>query len=201
MLNSISQVEKEKNNQVDYNIEYAHIYTDQDFNLEQIASIEKTKEIIQDLEKRKKTYSLVVLIDDYHPHQIKFDQQAFVSKLKNFNLMPDYIAFESKLADYKDDILNSLPPKEARELNKYLQKKEKLNCSFLIVGWYLLRLGFLPFKNQLAIKISKNEKPFCGQEIINILEKKYVSTEVNVSRTIKKSIFKDSLKKINNIFY
>jgi hypothetical protein len=201
MLSLVKSKKNRKDNFVDYNIEYAHIYSDQDFNNEQIASINKTKEVINGLEKHKKTYSLVVLIDDYHPDQIKFDQQKFTNSLKDFGLVPDYITFESRLVDYKEDILNLLPANEVIKFNKYFKKREKLNCSFLIVGWYFLRLGLLPLKDKLIIKISKNRKPFCGKEIINILDEKYTDTEESTHRIIKKTVFKDAVTKIKKVFY
>ena len=189
---------------VDYNIEYAHIYSDGKFDEEQIASVNKTKEIIRDLEKNKKTYSLVVLIDDYHPNKIDFDQNKFnkfIDNLKTLGLTPDYITLESKLVDYKEDILALLPRKEAKEINKYHQKKEKLNCSFLIAGWYLLRLGLLDLKKQTLINVSLKNKPFCGKEIINVLDSKYIESEARAYRIIKKSVFKKNIDKIKNIFY
>jgi len=187
---------KTKDRVVDYSIEYAHIYSDDKFGKEQVESIEKTKKIIKDLKKRKKTFSVVVLIDDYHPDKNNFDKEKFINNLKKAGLAPDYIAFESKLVDYKDDILNLLSYRNAKKLNKYLQKREKLSCSFLIAGWYLLRLGLLPFKNKTAENIAEEEKPIRAKEIINVLDKKYAQSEDNVRMIIRKSVFRDRIEKI-----
>lgn len=200
-INLKNLIKGRKDKFVDYNIEYAHIYSDEQLGQEQISSIEKTKEIIKDLEKNRKTYSLVVLIDDYHPDKTKFNQKKFIGNLKSLGLMPDYISMESKLVDYKEDILNLLPNKEVREINKYHQKKKKLNCSFLITGWYLLRLGLLPVKKKTLINVSLKKKPFCGHKIINVLDSKYIESEAHAYRIIEKSIFKKNIDKIENIFY
>lgn len=191
----------EKDKFVDFNIEYAHIYSDECFGKEQIASIEKTIEIIKDLEKNNKTYSLVALIDDYHPDKNNFDKNKFVNNLRSHGLNPDYVASEAGLVKYKQDILNSLPHKKAKKEKKYLEKREKINCSFLISCWYLLRLGLLPLKGGILVKISKRKVPPYGREIINILNGKYTHSEDHALKIIEKSSFGPNIYKIKNIFY
>lgn len=188
-------------NFVDYNIEYAHIYSDEEFGAEQIAAIVKAKEVIVNLERQNKTYSLTVLIDEYHPNKTKFSVKGFVKKLEKYGLAPDFVGLESKLVAYKQEILGLFSAKEAREFDKFFQKRAKINCSFLIVGWYLTRLGLMPLKKDLLIKISKNNKPFYGRHLMNILDKKYKQTENNAYHVIHKTSQKDHIKDIEVVFY
>jgi len=186
---------------VDYNIEYAHIYSDQQFGREHIAAIKKTKQIINKLARRRKTYTLTVLIDEYHPEGGGLDWRDFIVELERRGLAPDYVGFESKLAGYRKLLLEVLPSKDAIKFEKYFAKRAKLMCSFLIAGWYLARLGIFPIKHKLIRQTSKKRKPFRAKKIINILDKKYKRTEDVVFRIIAKTPFKDYVKDIEQVYY
>ena len=44
----------------EFNVEFAHIYADQEFGQEQIKSILKLKKVVQELQKKKKSSRIVI---------------------------------------------------------------------------------------------------------------------------------------------
>jgi len=181
----------------DYNIEFAHIYSDQQFNKEHEASIEKLKVVIKDLEKNNKTFNLSVLIDEYNPSKHKLSIDQFVKQLENYGIKIDYVGLESKLGIYKDQTLQEIKPKIQREYVMYIENNNKIPCSMLSVIWYLMRLGYLPAKKDVFYKYS-SLKDFPTKKIINILPTYYQEVENKSLKIIQNSRFHD---RINDIEY
>ena len=95
---------------VDYNIEFAHIYSDQsELTDEQIKSAEVTKKIIDSLKKNGKSFVLTLLVDEYHPKFHKLNFNRFLKKLETFGLPPTYIGYESKMVSAAKLLLKSIP--------------------------------------------------------------------------------------------
>lgn len=93
------------NDSVDFNIEYAHIYVSEE-SLESRVFIDKysknieiTKQIVQNLESKDKTYSLNVLIDDYNPFISDVNIDKIYHLLDECELPPDNIMLESDFAN------------------------------------------------------------------------------------------------------
>lgn len=190
-----------ENKKVDYNIEYAHIYTDETFGEEQIKSIELLKKIIIKLNKLNKSYTLTVLIDDYNPKEHFLDINNFINKCEELGYKPDFIAFESRLCSDKDLLLKKMSKKMSKEYKNYIKKAGKIPCSFLIAIWYLKRLGLIKTRKNEVIPLKDKRKPFIGRKIINILPKKYREVETKGLKIIKSTKFREYLNNISDILF
>ncbi|MBU2523415.1 MAG: hypothetical protein KKE23_03955 [Nanoarchaeota archaeon] len=129
--------------EVDYNIEYAHIYADQfaqgeEFGEEHLKSIELTKDLVKRLETEGKTYCLCVLIDNYNA-QFSLNQEQIFNELGGLGLSPDFIVEESLFA--KNEISEKTLAQHLIESlsDKYVKKaKEKTALAIQsnnILGW------------------------------------------------------------------
>jgi len=185
---------------VDYNIEYAHIYADEVFKQEHIDSLNVLELILRILKNDKKSYNLNLLIDEYHPEDKSLDIEDFLSKLKFRGYTPDHLYLESELhKDINLLLANLTDEKHLRDYERYLQRTGKSPCSFLVANWYLKRLGVLPIEN--LKKLSNEAKPFHGNKIINILDKKYKPNEDKALELIKNSRFASCLDNIIYYYY
>jgi len=214
---------------VDYNIEYAHISTDQPrFSLEQKKSIRITKEIIKKFKKQKKTYTLTVLVDDYLPSYSCLDIGHFLLKLRENGLFPDYIAYEHRLTSTAELILEMIPKekKAIRKIEKevshskdviffipphkkfdeigltetyFLNYEARYDTSILMVAWYLFRLGVIDIPDVFRRTASIKSKPFVGKKILNILPEKHKREKEKQVKDLLKATNFSS--KIKNIEY
>lgn len=185
---------------VDYNIEYAHIYSDEVFNQEHIESLNVLALILRILKNDNKNYNLNLLIDEYHPETKDLDVEDFLSKLKFRGYYPDYLHMESALHDEVDTLLVNLTnEKHQRDYQRYFEKNGKSPCSYLVAVWYLKRLGVFPDNN--IKKLTDEDKPFHGHKIINILDKKYKPNEDKALELIKNSNFSQYLDNIIYYYY
>ena len=185
---------------VDYNIEYAHIYSNEVFNHEHTESLDVLDLVLKILKKDNRTYSLNLLIDEYHPGINSLDVDDFLIKLKDKGYYPDFLHLESDLHKDIDFVLENLIKKKlVNEYYRYFEKNGKSPCSYLVAVWYLKRLGILPSNN--IKKLTDKEKNFNGQQIINILSKKYKKSEDKALELIKHSKFRDHANKIIYYYY
>jgi hypothetical protein len=192
---------KKENRKVDYNIEYAHIYADKSFGNEQIKSVEKLKKVTTELDKKKKSYVSVVLIDDYNPEKCSLDNKKFLERLGNLGPKPDFVGFESRLYPDKDFILKEMSSKKRREYENYIEKSKKIPCSLFIAIWYLKRLGFIKTRNEELIPLNKKNKPFVAKNIITILPEEYRDVEKKGLKIIESTRFNNCLNNISDIFF
>lgn len=185
---------------VDYNIEYAHIYSDEVFKQEHIDSLNVLELILRILKNDNKSYNLNLLIDEYHPEINNLDVADFLSKLKFRGYYPDHLYLESELHKDIDGLLaNITSEKHLRDYERYLQRTGKSPCSYLVASWYLKRLGVLPLDN--LQKLTTENKPFSGNKIINILDRKYKPNEDKALELIKNSKFANYLDNIIYYYY
>lgn len=192
---------QKKSHKTDYNIEYAHIYTDESFDINQRDSIKKLEEIINNLDKEKKDFTLTILIDDYNPTSNTLNINNFLKEVEKYGHKPDFIFLESKLVKDKEMLLKEMKDKERREYEKYINKKNKIPCSFLIAIWYLKRLGVISINKNELEQLNKNNKAFIAKKIITILPQKYKSVEIKAQEIIKLTKFKKRLKDIEIIYF
>ncbi len=186
----------------DYNIEYAHIYRDKNFGVEQKKSIEILHDTIKSLQKLKKSYVLCVLIDEYNPKKQKLDFEKFITALKKSRAEPNFVFFESNLVPYYEFLLEKMTPCLRKEYKKYIEKNNKIPCSLLIAIWYLKRLGIIETKSEELQGLGhKSIKKFVARKIINILPKKYQEVEERGKKIIACTRFKNRLNDISNIFF
>ena len=193
---------KKKGKKLDYNVEYAHIYTDEKFGFEQRKSIEVLKDIIKRLKRMKKGYVLTVLIDEYNPIESTLNIKEFLAYLKKFQAKPDFVCFESKLVPYYKLLLKEMAPSLRREYVKYIIKRKKIPCSLLIGIWNLKRLGIVKStKEELGYLVPNPHKTFVAKKIITILPKEYQEVEKKALKIIASTRFKGYLNNILNIFF
>lgn len=188
-------------NKLDYNIEFAHIYTNEYFSEEHNKGISIFKKITKKLKNKKRNFVGVVLIDDYNPSEDLLNIENFVKILKSHGGKPDFIAFESQLVDLGDKFLKETSGKIRKEYARYIKKHNKYPCSFLVAIWYLVRLGLFPYPKKLIQRVGIKPKYFVAEKIINILPKRYMAVEKKAAEIIKSTKFKKHIKKIEYNFF
>ena len=191
---------KTKIRKTDYNIEYAHIYADERFGIEQERSIKKLKKIINQLKQKNKSYVLAVLVDEYNAVRYILNIKNYLEKLKKLDAEPDFIGFESRLAPCKNLILREMKGKIKKNYQNYIKKHKKLPCSLLVAVWHLKRLGLIETKRGDLNCLNK-KKSFIARNIITILPEKYRKVEERALEIIKSTKFKRYSDNIINIFF
>jgi hypothetical protein len=197
----------------DFNIEFAHIYSDQDFGTEQAKSVTRLKKVIKELKRDGKSFVTVVLIDEYSPAVSTLDEKTFLEEMKKKGVSPDFVAYESNLCDLAENIIG-LILKDKVVTHKFRDKEVlillkdgrkiglkdssgKYSCSLLISAWILARFGV--YKVQSLKNISTKE--FSSDNLITILPKKYKETEKKVLDILAETKHKDLIDKIKYEFF
>lgn len=175
------------------NIEYAHIYADQVFTEEHSRSVEILKS------KRERDYVQTILIDDYNNSANVLNIEKFLEWLGEQGATPDYFVFESALVPLATLLLERLPNEERSALEQHFRKIGKINCSFLVAVWQLVRLGALPLP--FLRKLTPLDKSFIAERTITILPRIYERNEQRALGYIKLSPFADCLSKIEYVFF
>jgi len=193
---------KKKLKRVDYSIEYAHIYADKEFGIEQKKSIEVLRKTLARLKKLNKNYSLSVLVDEYNSTDLKLDIKKFVAKLGKLGVCPDFICFESELIKYSSLLLGKTTSRIRKEYSRYIMNHNKFPCSFLIAIWYLKRLGIIKStEKELDCVSGVSRESFTASKIITILPTKYRGVELKALEIIGSTPFKRRLTDIVDIFF
>ncbi|MDD4333052.1 MAG: hypothetical protein PHT51_02970 [Patescibacteria group bacterium] len=206
--------------QPDYNLEFAHIYADEEFGLEQLKSLEVLKKVISKLKKENKTFVTSILIDEFHPVVFRLDENKIIEEFKKHGIVVDFIGYESKLGIIADKILKELPKsmlklehfhkpeKEIlmlKENNKKIGLKEDFafmyrhTCALLSCSWSLCRLGIFKIPKD-AIRNLSNAN-FDAKRIITILPEKYRVVEDKIIEIIKSSKYKKAVQNIEYEFF
>ncbi len=206
----------------DYNIEFAHIYADESFSDLHIESIELLKQEIKKFKKQNKSYTLTVLVDDYHSVNSYINIDKLVARIKSLGIDINFVGFEAKLVHYADNLIEELPKnllkvelfqssqKEVIHLKhrdgKISLKEEhqhtftiRHTCAILSATWQLARLGVYKLKDNQIKKFSN--KSFIAQNTLTILPKKYKPVEDKVLLIIKSTKYANLLPKIHYKFY
>lgn len=197
----------------DYNIEFSHIYADEEFGEEQEKSIILLKGLIKKIKSNKITTS--VIIDDYNPKIKILREEELLDKMANMGVTPDFVIFESNLKEVADELIEKIDKNFVRKerfsgkdviLVKKGDKniglrdsKGKYSCAVLIAAWNLCRLGLLPIDEKKFYKTSNND--FEAKKIISIIPKKYQDNELRAKKIIEVSPYKEHLSKIDYIFF
>ncbi len=214
---------------VDYNIEFAHIYSDQpELTDEQIKSAEVTKKLIKKITDENKTFVLTLLVDEYHPKFHKLNFNRFLEKLCSFGVPPTYIAYESKLISAAKLLMKSIPQdmKKTTKFHPTITVNEKITylvdktgkkiklrtkgsivhfsrytCAILSTAWVLLRLGVIQAKNAVELTGMTKPKPFAAKNIINVLPKKYEGVEIANKNIVLASQYKQFAKNMYSEYF
>lgn len=182
---------------IEYSIEYSHIYTNETFSKEHTKSIANLVRYLPDLKKNQ--YQICVLIDDYNPSEDLLDINKFFNSLKQLQATPDYFAYESKMGEYKDEMLKAIKNNKVRkQYERYISEKNKLPCSFMTGIWYLIRLGVFDPKKSIE---EKAESFTPSQRLINILPERFRAVEAKTLELIGASQYSMQVANIDYIFY
>ena len=205
---------------LDYNIEFAHIYADEKLGDEQFKSIELLKKVIKKLEKENKTFSISILIDEFHPVVFKLKKNKVIKEFEEKGVKIDFIGYESKLCPIANKLIKELPKSELKLENFNNPQRKVLllknhdskigieeefefmsrhTCAILSASWSLCRLGNIEIPKNAIERITK--KPFEAKKLITILPEKYRIVENKVLDIIKSTKFENSVKDIEYEFF
>ena len=174
----------------DLSIEYAHIYTNDKIGKEHEVSIGILEKIKDETKEDSKSFSLVILVDDYSFPDPTFDYENFSLWLTEKGFKPDLIFRESQLIPLCDEVLKHLQDSKLRgQLADYIKAK-KYPCSLFIAAWYLLRLGNLKF--------SSFPENLCAKELVNILPESFKPFEDKALEIMSRTDFSESVKLIKH---
>jgi hypothetical protein len=206
--------------QPEYNIEFAHIYADEDFGKEQIKSMEILKHVLVRLQKEKKTYVISILIDEFHPTRCTIDEESIVEVCKRNGIAIDFIGYESKLDKVANKVIKGLPrplltiehfhqpEKEVlvlQEHHEHIGLTEHVKCTYrhtcavLSASWTLCRLGKFSTPPNAIRRLTN--KQFTAKNVITILPEKYRAVEDKVLEIINTTKDKCLIKKIEYEFF
>ena len=188
---------------VDYSIEFCHIYLNETFSHEHRQSIDVLKSVVSELPTGS-TYSLNVLIDDYNATEEVLDIEDLKRELREAHAKPDYLAYEARLAPYADAVLDLMSEgRLQRSYERYIREKGTIPCSFMIAIWYLLRLGALPLAADALVyeKNGGHTKSFIGNNLISILPERFSGVEKKAMSVIAKTNFAFLQKRIQHVYY
>lgn len=183
-------------------IEFAHIYTDEQYSMEQEISIELLNNLLLLKADSYRLPRLCILIDDYNPltHELNIDE--FIGRVESkIKSRIDVVALESKLVGPVNELIENLKPGEKVKVSEYIKKKGKYPCSLLSACWYLIRLGVIRPVDNLFFLRNEPVNFSSTTKIINLLPMKYKKTEESALDIIKKSNFKEVIPRIESIFY
>ena len=194
---------------LDYNIEFAHIYADEEFGKEQIKSIEILKKIIDKLQKQNKSFVVSLLIDEFHPVVFNLNEEKIIQEFKKHGVDVDFIGYESKLGSVSDQLIKEIPLSEIKMEHFHKPEKEVLvleegnsktglreefkfmyrhTCAMLSATWSLCRLGIYKIPEDAIHNITG--KAFEANKLITILPSKYKPVEDKVIEIIKATKFR-----------
>ena len=213
---------------VDYNIEFGHIFVNEKFCSRQRESSKIAKKFIEQLNKKKKTYSTTILIDDYQPSYSYLDICSFLESVKNLGIAPGYIVYESQLHSLANKLLSLINKKNIIEekveikvksnkdtllLNHrnmsslslkdeyFAKRNDYIETPVLIAAWYLLRLGIL--QKQGIVKETKYTKkvPFVGENLLTIIPKQYKPIDTAAKKILECTKYKNCLKRMTETYF
>ena len=107
-----------RTDKVAYSIEVAHTYastleTGGMLKDEQLRSIDVARRLVKGLEAEGLSYSICVLVDDYHEgkHKVQVNVDRLATELEKAGCSPDFIVLESQLTRLGDRLLERIPDK------------------------------------------------------------------------------------------
>lgn len=184
---------------LEYSVEFFHIYTDEIINgrhtmgLEYLKAIEATWSL---------NYKRIILVDNYNPDYHTLSAEDVLKYLEKQKMLPDYWAYEKDLVNNAQLFLESVSNRKLR--NSYLRYVEKTNkypCSLLTAAWYLTRLGYLEAGDIIKSTNSVNPDYKVVDRLFNLLPQDYKNIEERAKELILKSEYSEAADKIQDLFY
>lgn len=183
------------------NLEYAHIYLDEEIGEEIFEAARLASSFFKLLNENGNTVVRSVMIDDYNPVERILDENKFLKTLDEKNVLPDYLVYEADLIKYKDIVLNAVHAKLRREYIRYIELRKNVPCSLLIAIWHLIRLGAVPIENGEIKDLSGSGKAFVSDRVVSILPRRFKNVEEKANKLIKKSTYNKYLEKIERVYF
>lgn len=201
----------------DVNIEFAHIYSDEQLSDEQLKSTELLKQITQNLEKENQIITTSILIDEFNVNSFSLCEKKMVEQLY---VSVDFIGYESRFAQIADLLIKELPTSLLRleyfnhsqrevllfsnQANRVglLEVRNKSNrhtCAILSAAWTLCRLGVFNIPSGAINRISN--KPIYAKKVICILHEKYRRVEEKALALIGATRFSECINQIQHFYF
>ena len=202
-------------------VEFAHIYADSIFGIEQDESLTVMKGY---LDRESTADSLVVaaiLIDDLHVKANTLDVTEFIRCILRRGLAPDHVVFEGKLAPVAETIIHRLPSdalvwdtfrKQNKRVLSYLtpegakiglknvyEDHEEHTCALLSAAWSLCRAGVCEFPPESIVRLT--EAPVTGERVVSVLHSKYEGVEAKVIELIRAIGHEDLVPRLDLVFF
>ncbi|MFE3261001.1 hypothetical protein ACFXPS_38555 [Nocardia sp. NPDC059091] len=178
-------------------IEYAHIYTDQQFSAQHKQSIEELHKLPADTDSVR-----IVLVDDYSTGLPvgRFDMEEFLSRLSRHNALPDVVVLESTLSPFCPLVVDLIgDSKLKRKIIGYHRTRGRYPCSLLVATWYLLRLGF--FGNPDVPCVYGTAEKLYTDRILTILPDCFMTPETDALEIIRETGNLSMIQNIEHIFF
>jgi hypothetical protein len=165
-------------NSVDVSIEFAHVDVASYDSSDIARSGRKASELAKYLTETSKSYSVVLLIDDKDSTSKMTPNDVGMLIHDASNWLPvDYVVFESRLADYKLDLFESIQPAQKisvrKQVDRYEAKSGRLACSHDIAIWHLLRLGIIAPDASTVVPVASRDqystRSFFANSVVSIL--------------------------------
>lgn len=182
---SVNKSENKSNRQPRISVEYAHIYTDQQFSSQQEAGVRQLRAFMAE-QPVGSDITKVVLIDDYSPglSRTHFDARAFIAELERLDAAPDVVVAESALLDYCAQTLALVGDKKIKkQLTHYYKSRQKYPCSLFVAAWYLVRLG--AFGTPKLDCVAGRPEMLLADELATILPDSFTTPEEQAMEIIK----------------
>lgn len=209
------------------NIEFCHIYMDEWFSKEHITSIKLLKDTASKLREEGKDYYTTILVDDVNnTSSSKWRIEELLNTLSEFDVIPDFLALESKFSDLASKIVNDLPAnlvsvqsfkKDNKQvffyreldghlfaLKDFIGNRDVMKCVTLSAAWLLCKLGIYRTPEGGVFSLNGNllhSNINSNIEILTILPCKYEYNEINVTKLISALGYRKELQRVNYIFY
>ncbi|WP_169813154.1 hypothetical protein [Nocardia jejuensis] len=178
-------------------IEYAHVYTDQQFSKQHRLGIAELHRLPDGV-----VSSRVVLVDDYSTGVSidRFDMTAFLLNLQRNDAVPDVVVLESEIAHYCGSVIDSISDsKLKRRIVSYYRTRGRYPCSALVATWYLLRLG--AFGNPIIPCIYGRSDKLYSDALLTILPDCFVTSEVDALNIIAQTDYSSMTRRIEHIYF
>ena len=184
----------------DFSIETSHIYTNETFSGEHKKSVDKFRRYKKTMDPDK-TYSSVVLIDNYNSTEHLLDVEDFLAQLDEMGAKPDFYAYEADMRNYADDMLSIIEDSRIKKsYESYINGKNTYPCSFMTAIWYLIRLGYFT-PDAGIINVRNGEKFASADYLINILPERFRSVEAQTLKLINASKGSDLSHRVDYVFF
>lgn len=174
-------------------IEFAHIYAHEIAGGAHRRAAAMAADVRADWVERG-AVSLDVLVDDYNTNRQSLDLDEFADDLAAHGARPDRIFRESCLVPQAHFVLQRTARKESRSYLRYFDKRDVMPCAPLVAAWYLMRLGLLPSAEAPGHRL----RP--ARNLVNILEKRFESSERSTHAIIGNGPWSESLHRISTIY-